>query len=101
MDRTVVLDSVALDNDRISVRVACAFGPRIVSLNYEGGANLMAELPDYETRRPDGKTYRFYGGHRLWLAPEDPIRSYALDDQAVSISRTRRDRKSTRLNSSH
>jgi len=90
MDRTVVLDSVALDNDRISLRVACAFGPRIVSLNYEGGANLMAELPDYVTRRPDGKTYRFYGGHRLWLAPEDPIRSYALDDQAVSISRTRR-----------
>ena len=90
MDRTVVLDSVALDNDRISLRVARAFGPRIVSLNYQGGANLMAELPDYVTRRPDGKTYRFYGGHRLWLAPEDPIRSYALDDQAVGISQTGR-----------
>jgi hypothetical protein len=90
MDRTVVSDSVALDNDRISLRVARAFGPRILSLNYEGGANLMAELPDYVTRRPDGKTYRFYGGHRLWLAPEDPIRSYALDDQEVDITRTSR-----------
>jgi hypothetical protein len=79
-------DNVSLANDRISVQVARAVGPRIVSLAYGGGANMLADLPDLVTRRPDGKAYHFYGGHRLWLAPEDPILSYALDDHEVAIS---------------
>ncbi len=88
---SLIVDSVPLANDRVGLRVACALGPRIVSLNYRGGANLLAELPDAVTRRPDGRSYHFYGGHRLWLAPEDPIRSYALDDRAVNISQTGRE----------
>ena len=81
-------DLVTLENDSLRLQVARSFGPRIVSLNYKGGANLLAELPDFVTRRPDGKIYRLYGGHRLWVAPEDHIRSYALDDRAVDIADT-------------
>ncbi len=80
-------DSVTLETGRLRLLVPRRFGPRVLSLHLDGGANLLAELPDFTVRRPDGETYRFYGGHRLWISPEDPIRSYALDDLAMDISR--------------
>ncbi len=84
-------EQVILKNDHLSLEVARDFGPRIISLKYRGGTNLLAELLDFETRRPDGKIYRFYGGHRLWMAPEDPILSYALDDMPVEITQSSED----------
>ncbi|MFN3491200.1 MAG: hypothetical protein ACK40V_03175, partial [Anaerolineales bacterium] len=44
-----------------------------------------AELPNFFTKRPDGKDFHFYGGHRLWHAPENMPRTYALDDAPVEI----------------
>ena len=75
-----------LENDLVQLLVPRTIGPRILSLRFCSGANLFAELPDVTTDRPDGKPYHFYGGHRLWLSPEDPIRSYALDDGSVELS---------------
>jgi hypothetical protein len=86
MPNTKTLEQVTLKNDSLSLELARDFGPRVISLKYRGGPNLLAQLPDFETRRPDGKTYRFYGGHRLWIAPEDPILSYALDDLPLEIT---------------
>ncbi len=80
------LDCVALENDLLQILVPKAIGPRILSLRFRGGENLLAELPQVITERPDGRPYHFWGGHRLWLAPEDPLLSYALDDQAVEIT---------------
>lgn len=80
------LECVVLENDLLQLLVPKALGPRILSLRFRGGENLLAELPDVITERPDGKPYHFYGGHRLWLAPEDPLLSYGLDDQAVEIT---------------
>ncbi len=77
---------VTLETNKLSLQIPCTFGPRITCLQLIGGANLLAELPDFSIERPDGEVYSFYGGHRLWSAPEDPIRSYALDDLAVEIS---------------
>jgi hypothetical protein len=81
------LDCVVLENEYVQILVPRSLGPRILSLSFRGSPNLLAELPDFVTERPDGKQYHFYGGHRLWLAPEDPILSYGLDDQAVEISK--------------
>jgi len=83
-----MVETVTLENENLSLQVACMFGPRIVSACHQGGANLLAELPEVVTERPDGKLYHFYGGHRLWLAPEDPIRSYGLDDMEMEITQT-------------
>ncbi len=80
------LECIVLENDLVQILVPKALGPRILSLRFRGGENLLAELPDVITKRPDGKPYHFYGGHRLWLAPEDPMLSYGLDDQAVEIT---------------
>jgi len=75
-----------LDNGHLRVQIPRSFGPRITHLHFHGSSNLLAELQDFSTRRPDGREYRFYGGHRLWVAPEDPITSYAPDDEAVELT---------------
>jgi len=78
-------DCVVLENDILQLLVSRSVGPRILSLRFHKGRNLLAELPEFSVKRPDEKIYHFFGGHRLWLSPEDPIGSYALDDQPVEI----------------
>jgi hypothetical protein len=79
------IDCVSLENAVLSLLVTQSVGPRIISLCFNGGENLFAELPDFVTERPDGKLFHFYGGHRLWHAPENMPRTYALDDKPVEI----------------
>jgi hypothetical protein len=80
------IDCIPLENGRLHLEIARSIGPRILSLNLDGGPNLLAELPDVVTLRPDGKAYAFYGGHRLWLSPEDTLLSYGLEDEPVEIA---------------
>lgn len=76
---------IILENEKLRLEIARSVGPRILGLGFEGGPNLLAELPDYISLRPDGKKYHFYGGHRLWRSPEDDILSYDLEDDPVEI----------------
>jgi hypothetical protein len=78
-------DCIPLENKSLRLEIARSIGPRILGLSFKKGPNLLAELPGFTTLRPDGKAYVFYGGHRLWLSPEDPILSYGLDDRPVEI----------------
>ena len=80
------LDCIALENKAVQLLVTQSAGPRVISLRFNGGSNLFAELPDYISTRPDGVDYHFYGGHRLWMGPEDHLRSYALDDFPLEVS---------------
>jgi hypothetical protein len=77
------LDCVSLENAALSLLVTRSVGPRILSLRFNGGENLFAELPDFVTERPDGEIFHFYGGHRLWHAPECTLRTYIPDDAPV------------------
>jgi hypothetical protein len=62
-------------------------GPRIVRLILVGSdENLLAETPDISWPTPDGD-YSLRGGHRLWHAPEAPIRSDIPDNHGLSITR--------------
>ena len=76
---------IPLENESLRLEIAPSIGPRILGLSFRNGTNLLAELPDFVTDRPDGKEYHLYGGHRLWLSPEDSILSYSLDDGPVEI----------------
>ena len=82
------LNCIVLENKAIQLLVTQSAGPRIISLRLKGSNNLFAELPDFVSTRPDGIAYRFYGGHRLWIAPEDQLRSYALDDFPIEVAQT-------------
>lgn len=88
MPKFLGYECVTLENEHISLLVTQSVGPRIISLRLKGGENIFAELPDFVTKRPDGKDFHFRGGHRLWHAPESMPRTYALDDDPVEITQT-------------
>lgn len=79
------LQCVELNNDTLSLLITQTVGPRVISLRYKGGENLFAELPNFTTEAPVG-TFHFYGGHRLWRAPEDLSLTYLPDDAPVEIA---------------
>ncbi len=81
-------DCVSLENDSLTLLDTKSIGPRIISLRYKDSDNLFAELPDFVSQRPDGENFHFYRGHRLWHAPENMPRTYALDNEPVSITQT-------------
>jgi hypothetical protein len=76
----------ALENARLKLLVTRSVGPRILSLSFKGGKNLFAELPEIAIDCPGSDAFHFYGGHRLWHAPEEPSRTYLPDDSPVEIS---------------
>jgi hypothetical protein len=78
-------DIIPLEKEKLRLEIARSIGPRILGLSFEGSSNLLAELPDHTALRPDGKTYHYYGGHRLWSSPKDPVLSYDLEDGPVEI----------------
>ena len=60
-------------------------GPRIVRLILEGSnENMLAELPNNVVQTPFG-VFHFYGGHRLWHAPEAMPRTYFPDSNGVIV----------------
>ena len=70
-----------------SIAAATRFGPRVVSLRFQQGPELFAQLPDdVAIVHPDSGTYYFRGGHRLWAAPEVPAITYASDDQPCAVT---------------
>src|SRR5512134_3849327 len=84
--RLLDFDCVSLENAELSLLVTRSVGPRVISLRFRGGENIFAVLPEFVTERPDGEFYHFYGGHRLWYAPESMPRTYALDKAPVRIT---------------
>jgi hypothetical protein len=79
------LECVPLENKSISLLVTQSAGPRILSLRLTGGENLFAELPNETLDCPGKGKFHFFGGHRLWHAPEDPARTYLPDDGPVEM----------------
>jgi len=57
-------------------------GPRIVHLSRGKGENLL-KLFESQIGKTGGNDWRLYGGHRVWHAPEDPVKSYIPDNDAV------------------
>lgn len=78
-------DCVSLENSFLRLLITQSAGPRVISLQFKGGKNLFAELPDFVTERPDGTLFHFHGGHRLWHAPENMPRTYIPDNEAVTV----------------
>jgi hypothetical protein len=76
----------ALKNANLSLLVTYSVGPRILSFGFKDGENIFAELRESAIEYPGHGTFHFYGGHRLWLAPEEPARTYLPDDLPVDVS---------------
>ena len=68
-----------LRNAALEVCVVTAVGPRIIDLRVPGGENLLHVRPHELGGRDEG-VWKFRGGWRLWLAPEDLATTYDLDN---------------------
>lgn len=76
----------SLSNEFVRLLVTHSVGPRILSFGFTDGENLFAELPKLTVDCPGNGVFHFYGGHRLWHAPEEPSRTYLPDDSPVEIN---------------
>ncbi len=75
---------VRLHDGGVTVMVTTSVGPRVLGLT-AGERNLMAVLPDAGLERPQGGRFPFFGGHRLWAAPEIPEVTYEPDDRPCAV----------------
>ncbi len=74
-----------LDNGAVSVWLITSAGPRIIGFSLSEGDNVLAVLPNITLPTGNDQVYRLRGGHRLWHAPEDRVRTYVPDDQPPAI----------------
>ena len=80
------LECSVLENGTLKLLVTRSVGPRVLYFGFKDGENIFAELPEAVIDYPEGGgVFHFYGGHRLWYAPEEPRRTYLPDDSPVDI----------------
>jgi hypothetical protein len=65
--------------------VTTEIGPRIVFFGYIDQQNLF-HLTDVDRGVSGGDNWRIYGGHRLWLAPENIPLSFYPDNVPVPFT---------------
>ncbi|HLM00024.1 MAG TPA: hypothetical protein VK400_03150 [Pyrinomonadaceae bacterium] len=75
-------DCLKLSNGEAELIVSTAYGPRILFYGFTGGENILGWHGDAKVETALGE-WRPYGGHRLWIAPENMPLSYAPDNSAV------------------
>lgn len=75
-----------LANQQVEVIITADVGPRIIRFGFVNAPNEFAEFAD-EIGKTGGDEWRSYGGHRLWHAPEDTVRTYFPDNQPVQVER--------------
>ncbi len=87
---------ISISNGKIELLATLDFGPRIIRFSAIGGENVMMEDNDriYDWSKDaevfaekfgkDAGVFYSYGGHRLWVSPEDLPRTYYPDNEPVS-----------------
>src|SRR5215831_8470982 len=78
-------NSWIVTNSEIELVVTGDIGPRIVRCGFVGGQNFFKEFAD-QLGKSGEATWQPRGGHRLWIAPEDPVMSYAPDNLPCHIA---------------
>jgi len=76
--------TLRLANGTLIVDVLAAAGPRIIGLRHDDSGNLLAETPETGWETAFG-AYELFGGHRLWVAPEDPDRVAVPDSEGLGV----------------
>src|SRR5947209_6162061 len=77
---------IRLSNGEIDLIATTAVGPRILSYRRSTGKNILAEVPEAKIEHAMG-TWKPYGGHRLWAAPEEMPRTYYPDNDPLEVER--------------
>lgn len=72
-------NTLRLANDDIELLVTTDVGPRILVYKTPLGENVLKTFDD-QLGSSGEQDWRMRGGHRLWLAPEDEVLSYHIDN---------------------
>ncbi len=76
---------IRLCNEEIELIVTTDIGPRIIRFGFIDKQNFFY-LSAEDSGKAGGNDWRIYGGHRLWLAPEQIPLTYYPDNEPVSYS---------------
>ncbi|HTX80183.1 MAG TPA: hypothetical protein VMC62_10960 [Longilinea sp.] len=76
--------SAVLENHHLRLEYLTTAGPRVVGLYYHGSPNLLADVHDATWDTPYG-VYSILGGHRLWISPEIPEKTYIPDSSGLQV----------------
>lgn len=71
-------------NGEVELIVTSDVGPRIMRYAFQGGPNLFAEFAQ-ELGKSGEKEWMPRGGSRLWMAPEDKVKTYAADNGPIQV----------------
>ena len=78
-------NSWLMTNGEVELVVTGDIGPRVMRYGFVGGQNFFKEFEDQMgTTGEDSWVPR--GGHRVWIAPEDPVMSYAPDNATCKVA---------------
>lgn len=75
-------NNLLISNGDAELIVTLDVGPRVISYKLAGGKNVFKEFADQMGKTGD-KEWLSYGGHRLWIGPEDLTRTYYGDNGPV------------------
>lgn len=87
-----------ITNGIVEAVVTLDIGPRVIRFAFKGGENFFHEdlkQESFVSGEPleaifgKGSKWLLYGGHRLWLSPEDMPMSYYPDNEPVQYKRTK------------
>jgi hypothetical protein len=91
MGATVTVEKIAfkgwpncyrVSNGLVEFIATTDVGPRIVAFAFVGGTNLFFVREDF-AGQTGGTEWKNYGGHRIWHAPEDKVRTYEPDNGPI------------------
>jgi hypothetical protein len=77
-----ITDCLEISNGDARMVISTGFGPRILFYGYDDGENILGWHPQAAVETAIG-TWKPYGGHRLWVAPENMPLSYDPDSVPV------------------
>jgi hypothetical protein len=76
-----------VSNGVVETVVTSDVGPRVMRYGFAGGQNFFKEFAD-QTGKSGEPQWQLRGGHRIWMAPEDPVLTYAPDNGPVHVEPT-------------
>ncbi len=90
IERLNLPNCIRLSNGEVEIIVTTDVGPRIIGYSLVGGKNILGWHPDARVETALGE-FKPYGGHRLWIAPENMPDSYAPDNAPVEYFYNRKE----------
>jgi hypothetical protein len=77
-------NSWRVTNGEVELVVTGDVGPRVMRYGFAGGQNFFKEFAG-QMGKTGEVAWQPRGGHRVWIAPEDSVKSYAPDNVPVGI----------------